>query len=213
MNTQVNAELNSYFDNRFKRTAVKLLPGDFFACNGGEMIVTVLGSCISVCLHETILKIGGMNHFMLPELKAKNKTKTENKLSVNVTESCVYQNSNAARYGNAAMELLINEIIKLGGDRKNIIAKVFGGGSVTRSTIDIGKKNIEFIYEYLALESIPVVNQDVGGNFARKVYFVPSINDVYVKIITKTHNNTIETREIDYRNTIKESDKNSVFYL
>ncbi len=210
MNSPVDAEHNSYWDNRFSRTAVKLLPGDFFACTGEEMIVTVLGSCISVCLYETQLKIGGMNHFMLPETKnapSKSvKRADENKCSY------VYQDSNAARYGNVAMELLINEIIKLGGHRKNLTAKIFGGGSVTRSSIDIGEKNINYIKEYLALENITITNQDVGGTHPRKVYFVPKINDVYVKAIRNIHNNTIEQRETRYQKTLVQS-ANNVFYL
>ncbi len=71
MKLQQKMALNSYWDNRFNRQAIKLLPGDFVACQGEEMIVTVLGSCISVCLFETKLKMGGMNHFMLPEAKKK----------------------------------------------------------------------------------------------------------------------------------------------
>ncbi len=224
VNKQVDSEQNSYWDGRFKRKAVKLLPGDFFACQGEEMIVTVLGSCIAVCLYDTKLKIGGMNHFMLPKchnliktqlsLKEKNeptKMPRKKRASSNVYET--YQHSNAARYGNAAMELLINEIIKLGGDRQNLTAKIFGGGSLTQSSIDVGQRNISFINEYLTLESIANINQDVGGYFARKVYFVPSINEVYVKTIKNIHNNTIEKREFNYRKTLAKSDQNNVFYL
>jgi len=212
MNLPVDASLNSYWDNRFKRTAVKLLPGDFFACSGDEMIVTVLGSCISVCLYDNLLKIGGMNHFMLPEGKKTSTNPLIKNEPIKTKQSFVYQDSNAARYGNAAMELLINEIIKLGGNRQNLTAKIFGGGSVTRSSIDIGEKNIRYIKEYLTLEGITITNQDVGGSHPRKVYFVPSINEVYVKAIKNIHNDTIKSRENNYRETLKSSE-NNVFYL
>lgn len=194
---------NSYWDARFKRKAIKLLPGEYVACNGKEMIVTVLGSCISVCLYESTLKIGGMNHFMLPA--AKN--------SASNGDSVVYQNNNAARYGNVSMELLINEIIKLGGHRKNLQAKIFGGGSVTQSSIDIGNQNIDFIREYLKLENIPILSEDVGGVLPRKVYFVPELNDVYVKCIKKIRNGTIEHREKTYKETIDTENENNIFYL
>ncbi len=214
---QTGFKKNSYWDSRFKRTAIKLLPGDFFICQDEEMIVTVLGSCISVCVYETRLKIGGMNHFMLPEIKKESASLKYKKKHVNDEcddkASAIYQNTNSARYGNTAMELLINEIIKLGGDRRNLTAKVFGGGSVTRSSIDIGLKNINFIIEYLKEEGIPITNQDVGGKLPRKVYFIPSINEVYVKKIRNIHNNTISNREDSYRKVLNQSQDKNVFYL
>jgi len=111
------------------------------------------------------------------------------------------------------MELLINEIIRIGGDRKNFTAKIFGGAAVTRTTIDIGQKNIAFIKEYLSLENIPIISQDVGGIYPRKVYFIPSLNEVFVKTIENIHNHTIEDRERTYRKTLASLEENQVFYL
>ena len=194
---QLESTLNSYWDNRFKRTAVTLLPGDFFACKGEQILITVLGSCIAVCLYETELKIGGMNHFILPQ--AASDELSNKKVNNNEALLFTYQHSKAARYGNTAMELLINEIIKLGGHRKNLIAKLFGGSSMNNtanntlrnSSINIGQKNIDFIYDYLAIENIPVVSKDLGGYQARKVYFVATKNEVYVKTINNHDNKTI----------------------
>ena len=126
--------LNHYWDNRFKREVVKLLPGEYHACNNENMIVTVLGSCIAACIQDVNLKIGGMNHFMLPMENA-----YANK------NAHVIDDTNAARYGNVAMERLINEIIKLGGDRNSMHAKIFGGGRITNTATDIGAKNIAFV--------------------------------------------------------------------
>jgi chemotaxis protein CheD len=220
-NTQVNAELNSYWDNRFKRTAVKLLPGDFFACSGEQVIVTVLGSCIAVCLYETQLKIGGMNHFMLPQLNndglvtadEKSSEQTRSEQDTDKKFLADYQHSNAARYGNAAMELLINEIIKLGGSRKNLTAKIFGGSAIIGAKIDVGQKNINFIHDYLAIENIASLSQDLGGSYARKVYFIPATNEVYVKTINNMHNNTIESRENNYQETLANKSNENIFYL
>ncbi|NQZ13187.1 MAG: chemoreceptor glutamine deamidase CheD [Algicola sp.] len=179
-----------YHDRRFDREAIKLLPGDYFACGGEEMLVTVLGSCISVCLYESKLKIGGMNHFMLPSAQ-------HNKGSL------VLQNTHSARYGNVAMEWLINDIIKLGGSRENLSAKIFGGGRVIPALVDIGKLNIDFVKQYCQIEEIPVVSADVGGLCARKLYYIPRNNQAYVKTITSMHNTTIDERESQYRQQLE----------
>lgn len=197
--------LKCYWDDRFHRNAVKLLPGDYYACDGGEVIVTVLGSCISACVYDEVLNIGGMNHFMLP-----NEFRQENqKNKVEPTDD-----SNAARYGNVAMERLINEIIKLGGNKSNMKAKIFGGGQITHSTIDVGEGNIAFSREYLGLEGVEIISEDVGGQWPRKVYFIPSTHDVFVKRIERMNNNTIVTRENSYMDSLNKTEQQGqVFFL
>lgn len=186
-----------YWDNRFKRNAVKLLPGDYYAIDGAEMIVTVLGSCVSACIQDHYLKIGGMNHFMLP---------MEGRYRVNGAHVHVEDDSAAARYGNVAMEWLINEIIKLGGNRQKMQAKIVGGGRVTDGNNDIGADNIDFIREYLEMESIDIISEDVGGVLPRKVYYIPETNDMYVKKIRRMNNDTIVTREKSYMDSLQESE-------
>ncbi len=205
INANYEKDAKPYWDHRFQRRAIKLLPGDFYATNQDEVIVTVLGSCISVCLFDTVIKAGGMNHFMLPKSKA---------ASESSTSSLVMQDSQIARYGNVAMELLINELIKLGGSRMNMVAKIFGGGQVTSSSIDVGMKNIEFAREYLKLEDMPVIKSDVGGLNPRKIYYIPLLNEVYVKLIQRINNNTIFSRERDYELQLesKTTDDN-IFFL
>ncbi|MFH0786313.1 MAG: hypothetical protein V2B13_01730 [Pseudomonadota bacterium] len=135
-----------------------LNPGEYYATSRAEILGTVLGSCISVCLIDEKNRIGGMNHFMLP--------------------GCISPNelliSEIGRYGLYAMELLIGEIIKKGGDRKTLKARCFGGGSVLRfrqSDGDIPEANIQFIRKYFELEKIPLVAEDLGGAQGRKIYF------------------------------------------
>lgn len=194
-----------YWDNRFKRHAIKLLPGDYYAINGAEVIVTVLGSCVSACIQDYYLKIGGMNHFMLP---------MEGRYSVDGAHVHIQDDSAAARYGNVAMEWLINEIIKLGGDRHNMQAKIVGGGRVTNGTNDIGADNIDFVREYLQMENIEIISEDVGGILPRKVYYIPETNDLYIKKIQRMNNDTIVTREKNYLNSLQESAmEGQVFYL
>ena len=193
-----------YWDGRFKRYVVKLLPGEFAVGHKDEIIVTVLGSCITACIYETGLGVGGMNHFMLPFEKYKNR-KSINKVT--------NYKSLTARYGNVAMEMLINEIIKIGGMRYNLIAKIFGGASITDTSVDIGSENISFVREYLTLEDIKIVSEDVGGFLPRKVYYIPDTNDVYIKKIEKANINKIVDNESKSRKIIQNTNQNGKIYF
>ena len=180
---------NMYFDRHFDRQAVKILPGEYYVTNGDKLIVTVLGSCVAVCLRDKYSGLGGMNHFLLP-----NDGSNESGL---LTES--------ARYGVYAMELLINHLLKMGANRARFEAKVFGGGNVLRGMTvnNVGQRNAEFVLDYLETEQIPVVAQDLLGEFPRKVYFFPDTGRVLVKKIKAMHNSTISDRESEYRMRVK----------
>jgi chemotaxis protein CheD len=175
---------NRYFDNNFSTDAVKILPGEYFATADETMIVTVLGSCVSVCLRDPITRVAGMNHFLLPANKDE-----------------VSFNSDSARYGVYAMEILINHLMKLGASRQRLQAKVFGGGNVLKQlkTNNIGTQNSEFVLDYLRTEKIEVLAQDLMGEFPRKVYFFPTTGVVKVRKLKSMHNTTIEDRESAYR--------------
>jgi chemotaxis protein CheD len=110
--------------------------------------------------------------------------------------------SDATRYGNFAMEHLINMILKNGGKKVNLRAKVFGGGKVLRQMSDIGDKNISFVLKYLEDENIPLESSDLGSFYPRKILFEPSSGRAFVKTIDNIHNDTIVQRENDYRNRI-----------
>lgn len=175
---------NQYFDTHFKSEAVKILPGEYFATNDNTLIVTVLGSCVSVCLRDPITRIAGMNHFLLP-----------------VNKDDLNFNSDSARYGIYAMEVLINHLMKLGAARHRLEAKVFGGGNVLKqlSLSNVGEKNTEFVLAYLATENITICAQDLMGEFPRKVYFFPMTGEVKVRKLKSLHNATILERESEYR--------------
>lgn len=182
---------NRYFDRHFNREAVKILPGEYYATRDSTVIVTVLGSCVSVCLRDPITKIGGMNHFLLP-----------NDDFVTAGET-----TTSARYGTYAMELLINELLKMGAARNRLEAKVFGGGNVLRGlTINnVGERNAEFVLDYLKLERIPVLARDLLDIYPRKVYFFVETGEVKVRKIKTMHNTTILDRESEYRMRIKQA--------
>jgi chemotaxis protein CheD len=189
MTTRDNHHPNRYFDRHFKKQAVKILPGTYYATKENTMIVTVLGSCVSVCLRDPYNKISGMNHFLLPSDHSN-------------THPDIL--SDSARYGVFAMELLINEMLKLGASKSCLEAKVFGGGNVLKglNVSNIGQRNAEFVVAYLTREQIPIVARDLEEDFARKVYFFPEDGSVQVKKLKSMNNMTIIDRESAYRNII-----------
>lgn len=190
--------VNRYFDNRHGVWSAKILPGELYVTTHGEMIGTVLGSCISVCMRDVKLGIGGMNHFMLPE-------QTEHSTSQWGSDA----NTSATRYGSWAMEYLLNELYKLGASKQNLEVKVFGGGQVLDSMTDIGQRNILFAYDYLRKEGLTIKSSDVGNIYSRKVLFFPDTGSVKVRRITTTKNETILQREKGYMDTLKKKDDDS----
>ncbi len=139
-----------------------LYPGDFFATKDDIILSTVTGACVVICLSDPMLKIGGMGHFIVPESKG-----TEGIISDEI-----------AHQGIVKIEYLMAEIIKLGGDRKNLNAKIFGAGytDYDKSSFDnLSESNIRFLQEYFTLEKIEIRRSDLGGDFRRKIHF--SLND------------------------------------
>lgn len=147
----------------------EIFAGDFFATKEQNVVLTtLLGSCISVFLRDRVSGVVGLNHFMLPG-------------SIKVEELIFDED---ARYGINAMELMINDMMKIGARKNRLQAKVFGGGQALDNTLNnVAKSNITFIDSYLSMEEIPIVAQDVGGNYGRKLFFFPDTYDVYLKRI------------------------------
>jgi len=179
----VQGRASKYLDRNFNRQAMKILPGEFYATAEDEVIVTVLGSCVAACLMDPIAMVGGMNHFMLPVKRGER-------------DPDVFF---AARYGAAAMEYLINNLLHLGAQRDRLVAKAFGGGRVMRGmSTDVGGQNVDFVREFLRNEDIPIWSEDLGGPHPRKVYFFPHTGQVLVKRMEHTHNDTVLHRELSY---------------
>jgi chemotaxis protein CheD len=180
---------NVYFDRTFDCQAAKILPGEYYFTNKDMLIVTVLGSCVSACIRDRTTGLGGMNHFMLPDGSSD-------------TNSPV---SASARYGNYAMEILINDLLKAGAKRENMEAKVFGGGAVLKgfTAINVGERNAAFVLNYLKVERIRVVAEDLNDIHPRKVYFFPRTGKVLVKKLMQTHNDTVAKRESEYASRLK----------
>lgn len=179
---------NHYYDRNFSTEAVKILPGEYFVTQSDILLVTVLGSCVSACVRDPGTGVGGLNHFMLPDGGQEGGAA-----------------STSARYGTHAMELLINQLIKLGARRSHLEAKVFGGGNVLAglTVTDVGARNAAFVMDFLATEKIRVYAKDLVGNFPRKIYYFPATGKVLVKKLKSMHNSTIVERERTYRDRIQ----------
>jgi len=134
------------------RSAVTLHIGEVAASKLPVVLGTLLGSCVAVCMYDPVLGAGGMNHILLPRCRV---------------------GDMSPRCGVHAMELLINELMKLGGDRRRFVAKAFGGANVLRGIKmpPIGLGNATFVRDFLATEGIPLVSQRLGGSHAVHVYF------------------------------------------
>jgi chemotaxis protein CheD len=176
------------FDRDFQMEVVRILPGQYHADSGSMGITTVLGSCVSTCLWDPLRRIGGMNHFMLPG--------DNGSAGSPVTKS--------ARFGVYAMELLINDMLKLGADRRRLVAKVFGGGRVLRGfgSLDVGARNCEFVLEFLQVEGIPVLAQDLMDRYPRKIHFAPDTGKVLLKRLDAMGDDAVQRQEREYLRTL-----------
>ena len=180
-----------YWDKQRRCPAAKILPGEYYVTLHDELVTTVLGSCVSACIRDRRLGVGGMNHFMLPL--------SGNGGSWGGGGDVV---STATRYGNYAMEHMINEILKHGGQKRNLEAKVFGGGRIMANLSDVGEKNILFVESYLQTEGITLASKDVGDIYPRKVVYYPRTGRALVKRIRHVHNDTVIKRESAYQDEI-----------
>lgn len=182
---------NLYYDRHFESDAVKILPGEYYVSNRNLLMVTVLGSCVGACVRDRVSGIGGINHFMLPDDRRNEEERV----------------GSAMRYGDYAMEILINQLLKLGARRERLEAKVFGGGNVLPGFTHnvVGERNARFVTRYLAVEGIPVVARDLLGDHPRKVYFFPETGRVLVRKLRSLHNDTIVQRERSYRSKLQQS--------
>jgi len=165
-----------FYDAHFRCEAVKVLPGEYFVFDEDIAIMTTLGSCIAACLWDREKRVGGMNHFMLPDSGGA---------------------ADGGRYGSFAMDLLIGELVKRGATRATMEAKVFGGGAVISgmSSLNVGERNTHFVMDYLRTERITVVSKDVMDIYPRKVCFLPASGKAMVKRLASTNTEMLQAQE------------------
>ncbi|PCI44479.1 MAG: chemotaxis protein CheD [Alphaproteobacteria bacterium] len=178
---------SSYYDHTFDTTVHKINEGGFCVLSRSEhVIMTTLGSCIAVCMFDPVIKVGGMNHFLLPE-----------------DHNADCKDSFSMRYGNNAMEILLNEILKRGGMKLRLVIKAFGAGNVLSIKAAIGAKNQRFLKHYIADEGLKLETCDLGGNFPRRVAFYPSSGKAYVRLLRRAGDRMIGSQEEKYRRRIE----------
>lgn len=178
------------WDPQHQQVAAKILPGEYYVTSNEEIITTVLGSCISACIRDPDTGIGGMNHFMLPGDCGR-------KLDRWGGSECF-----ETRFGIAAMEALINDIMKLGARKHRLEVKLFGGGRVlAMDKNNVGDRNIEFARKFLAAEGYRVASEDVGGPHPRKVNYFPRTGKVMVKRLRALENRIVARQESNYENS------------
>jgi chemotaxis protein CheD len=180
-----------HFDPVFKTEAAKILPGEYHVTDRDIAIVTVLGSCVAACIRDRGNGIGGMNHFMLPDVG-----------------SALDPTSAPARYGTFAMEVLINQLLKRGARREYLEAKVFGGANVIPGIkqASVGRRNSDFVLAFLQTENIPVVARDLEDICPRKVAYFPRTGIARVKRMLDQPLAAATQREQTYKKKLQVAD-------
>lgn len=181
------------WDRQNERWSARILPGEYFVTRSDEIITTVLGSCISACVRDPLLRIGGMNHFMLPE-DITNGSSSWHDPKIGLS----------TRYGSFAMESLMNDLLKLGAKRERLEVKLTGGGRVLASMTDVGARNIEFARQWLNLEGLSIAGEDVGDTHPRRVLYFPATGRVLMFRLRTTDLGEVVSREKQYQSTLRE---------
>ena len=177
-----------FFDHQFKRDIIKIMPGQFFVASGEVIIATVLGSCVSAVIWDPVTRIGGMNHFMLAASSDENGEEVD----------CM-------RYGQFAMDTLIERVLAQGAMKQSLEAKVFGGGRVLRgfNASDIGDDNAAFVLQYLEERGIPISACNLGDVYPRKLYFFPDSGRVMMRKMKTDYNPKVARIEQAYRANLR----------
>ena len=171
----------------------KLLPGDFYVTCEDEVLDTVLGSCVSACIRNPRLRIGGMNHFMLPRPTGHGGDTWDS------------VSGRATRYGTASMEQLINRILSAGGSRSDLEVKIFGGGRVLSSLTDVGNHNVTFVRDFLKQEGLRITSEDVGDVCPRHVQYFPITGRVRVRHLASRQAADLVTEEQRYMSGLEKA--------
>jgi chemotaxis protein CheD len=162
---------------------IKVFPGEFAITDkSDEALITVLGSCVAACIRDPHTGVGGMNHFMLPQHQS----------------GAWGSDLRSTRFGNFAMEKLINELTKAGCVRERMEIKVFGGGNVTDMNNAVGTENSEFVLRYLAAEDLRCAAKDLGGSLPRRIHYFPATGRVVRRLLGNSERGIVDREENAY---------------
>lgn len=157
-----------YWDGKWNNWLVNLKQGDYLVSDEPILMTTVLGSCVSACVFDPVAKIGGMNHFLLPDAGNSD------------------LGSGSFRYGVHAMEILVNTLVKKGASHQRLQVKVCGAADVVSGiTNKVGACNEIFIRRYIRTENLTLAAQDLGGLSPRRVVFNPQDGRLRIKKLHK----------------------------
>jgi chemotaxis protein CheD len=178
-----------YFDKITNVMTVKLFSGDcYISREPNEMLVTILGSCVAACIRDTVLGVGGMNHFLLPGVESSG--------GGGVLDG-------STRYGVNAMEQLINGILKQGGRKERMEVKIFGGGNVIKNNTKIGSRNAEFVRNFLYKEGLSIAAEDLEGNLPRRLHYYPTTGKVMLRHLRRAEDNRVVEEEKKFESTLR----------
>lgn len=170
------------FDPATGTHIVKIISGDWYVTSAkNEMLTTILGSCISACIRDPEIGVGGMNHFLLPG------------------DAADIHEGQAARYGAFAMEKLLNAVFSAGGRKERLEIKLFGGGNVTSNSGRIGSRNAEFVREFMHQEGYKIFAEDLGGTIPRRVHYYPSSGKVLLRRLQRKDDLWVVEEEEKYQ--------------
>jgi chemotaxis protein CheD len=181
-----------YYDHRFNARIINVPPGGQETASAcGDVLSTVLGSCVAACLRDPVAGVGGMNHFLLPG-----------------DGEGAAPSGDDMRFGVASMEVLINALIKQGALRSRLEAKVFGGATMMSELVDtsVGARNAAFVLRFLAREGIPLAAQDMGGPFPRRANYEPATGRAWVNRLSSPRIAGIAASEASYRQSVVRRD-------
>ena len=171
----------AYWDSNRGAHLLSVMPGEHRVSQRDDVVlVTLLGSCVAACIWDEAARIGGLNHFLLPGGGGEGRS---------------------MRYGVNAMEILINDILRQGGQRGRLRAKLFGGASVLDSLTGetVGDRNSRFARDYLRGENIPLLAADLGGDRGRRIFFAAVSGRVRVLALRGGETQNVRSHEQDLR--------------
>jgi len=143
---------------------------DFQLASGNEVLRTILGSCVGICLYDPVKRIGGLSHIMLPVKKS--------------------EKTSPKKYADTAIAMMLEDLKKKGAKKDNLIAKIIGGATmfnISENSMmgEIGKNNIVKVREILKAEGIDLVAEDVGGDYGRTIDFFVENGEIKIKSLGK----------------------------
>lgn len=186
--------IKRYYDHNLEHTVVKLMTGDcYFTGDRSEMLVTILGSCVSVCVRDPVAKCGGMNHILLPDAG-----------EATINRNSIKDPGFELRFGAYSMEQLLNGLYKLGAQKHRLEVKVFGGANVVNFNTMIGTKNSTFVLDFLKNEGIAVASRDIGGSHPRRLHYFPDTGKVMMRRLRRADDMRVVEEEKSFQKTARE---------